>query len=86
MAIFDAYNRTAVLGSLKATRYARTLFALDMLLEQLDMQPYGCSIASFSTCIKVVRFFKTPSNYFTTLISVILSESVRISKVRCGLF
>ena len=53
----------------------------------LDMQPNGCSIASFLTCIKVAWFLpkKTPSYYFTTLISVILRESVRISKVRCGL-
>ena len=42
--------------------------------------------SKFSTCIKVVRFFKTPSYYFITPNTVILSESVRISKVRCLLF
>ena len=59
-----------------------------MLLAQLDMQSGALLDSKFLTCIKVVRVLpkKPPSNYFTTLISVILSESVRISKVRCGLF
>ena len=57
-----------------------------MLLAQLDMQSGALLDSKFLTCIKVERFFKTTSYYFTTLISVILSESVGISKGRCELF
>ena len=33
--------------------------ALDMLLAQLDMQPKGCSIASFTTFVKVVNAMRS---------------------------